>query len=74
MPDQTQQRRLVTYPPPKYDPLIRAYARVNNISESKAAATAIKMMIDNLPPEKLIEVKNAAEEIKRQKFGEKNSY
>ncbi len=58
--DSFRQRRLTIsegenkyycYPSPKYSALIKAYAVVNEISESKAGAKAVKEFIDNLPPD-----------------------
>jgi len=59
----TQERKLQCYPPPKYDRLIRAYAKVNEISDSAAASEAIKCFIDSLPPDQKIKVINASKQI-----------
>lgn len=41
--------RIDCFPSPKYARLIKAYAEVNEISDSKAGCAAIKHFIDNLP-------------------------
>jgi len=69
----TQKRRVVCYPSPKYDILFSAYVKVNEESRSKAAAHAIKCLIDNLPPDKKMQVINAAKEL-NVKNPSKNSY
>lgn len=59
----TQKRRVVCYPSPKYHILFAAYVRVNEDTASKAAAHAIKCLIDNLPPDQKIKVQNAAKHL-----------
>jgi len=44
-------QRLYAYASPLYAKLIKAYASVNEISDSEAGQMAIKTFIDNLPPE-----------------------
>jgi hypothetical protein len=42
-------RRVTCFPPTKYAGLIKAYAKINETSESKAGVQAIKCFIDSLP-------------------------
>ena len=69
----TQKRRVVCYPSPKYHVLFSAYVQVNEETESKAAAHAIKCLIDNLPADQKIKVLNAAK-VLNGKRKSKNSY
>ena len=67
---ETQKRRVVCYPSPKYELLFRAYVQVNEMNKSEAASLAIKCMIDALPQEQKLKVINASKQIN----GSKNSY
>lgn len=40
---------MTCYPPDKYRGMIKAYAKINETSESKAITTAVKCFIDSLP-------------------------
>lgn len=66
----TKERRLTCYPSLKYNELIRAYAKVNEMTESKAGSIAIKCFIDSLPSDVKNKIINAARQINRSK----NSY
>lgn len=49
MASSSKERQITCYPHPVYSELIRAYAKVKNISQSEAGAIAIKHLIDSLP-------------------------
>lgn len=42
-------RRVTAYPPPRYSKMVKAFAEINESTESKIASQAIKNFFDNLP-------------------------
>jgi len=56
-----QDQKVYSYPSPRYATLIKAYADVNEISESEAGQMAIKTFIDSLPVEQKNKIQAAVE-------------
>jgi hypothetical protein len=52
-------RKVTTYPPSKYKNMLAAYASENEISESKAAAMAIRRFFDTLPTDQKVKFLSA---------------
>lgn len=43
-------RKLETYPHPKYHKMVVAYSQLHEVSKSEVVSTSIKNFFDNLPP------------------------
>lgn len=56
------ERRLQCYPPPKYFGLTTAYAKANEMKESKAVSTMIRCFFDNMPKDEQNRIRRIAEE------------
>lgn len=60
----TLERRVQTYPSPKYFGLFTAYATANEMKESEAAAHMIRYFFDQMPEGDKLRIVNCAKAIR----------
>lgn len=70
-----RERKVTSYPPLPIVEQLRAYADLNDVSDSAVVTQALKGFFEKLSPEQKIKIVNATKQIKTQgKTVSKNSY